>query len=92
MIGLASNGPYSSTWMAIAVGPDIRTSVLDMALLLDGLQAEGEAAQHVGDGDGAVDLDFGASHRRRSCWGEYIAQIHDQWVMWNEEAASRRGG
>jgi hypothetical protein len=44
------------------------------------------------DGDGAVDLDFGASHRRRSCWGEYIAQIHDQWVMWNEEAASRRGG
>jgi hypothetical protein len=44
------------------------------------------------DGDGAVDLDFGASHRRRSCWGEYISQIHDLWVMWNEEAALRRGG
>ena len=43
------------------------------------------------DGNGAVDLDFGASHRRRSCWGEYISQIHDLWVMWNEEAALRQG-
>jgi len=32
VLGLSSNRPYSSTWMSIALGPDIRTSVLDMAL------------------------------------------------------------
>ena len=40
-----------------------------------------------------MDLDFGASHRPRSCWGENRAQIHDPvGDQRKEEAASRRGG
>ena len=40
-----------------------------------------------------MDLDFGASHRRRSFWGEYRAQIHDPvGDQRNGEAALRQGG
>ena len=32
VVGLSADCPYSSLWMSVAVGPDVRTSVLDMAL------------------------------------------------------------
>ncbi len=32
MLGLPAGRPYSSCWMSVAIGPDIRTAVLDMAL------------------------------------------------------------
>ncbi|MEI7900592.1 MAG: tetratricopeptide repeat protein [bacterium] len=36
VLGLSSNRPYSSVWMTVALGPDVRTSVLDMALRRQG--------------------------------------------------------
>ena len=32
VVGLTGDRPYSSLWMSVALGPDVRTSVLDMAL------------------------------------------------------------
>ncbi len=32
VVGLPDQRPYSSVWMSVAVGPDMRTSILDMAL------------------------------------------------------------
>ena len=32
VIGLPAGRPYSSCWMSVAIGPDVRTAVLDMAL------------------------------------------------------------
>ena len=32
VVGLPGDRPYSSLWMSVALGPDVRTSVLDMAL------------------------------------------------------------
>ncbi len=32
VVGLPGERPYSSLWMSVALGPDVRTSVLDMAL------------------------------------------------------------
>ena len=32
VVGLSGERPYSSLWMSVAVGPDVRASVLDMAL------------------------------------------------------------
>ncbi len=32
VVGLPGERPYSSLWMSVAVGPDVRTAVLDMAL------------------------------------------------------------
>jgi TolA-binding protein len=32
VVGLPAERPYSSLWMSVALGPDVRTSVLDMAL------------------------------------------------------------
>ena len=32
VLGLPAGRPYSSCWMSVAIGPDIRTAVLDMAL------------------------------------------------------------
>ena len=32
VVGLPANRPYSSLWMSVVLGPEVRTSVLDMAL------------------------------------------------------------
>ena len=32
LLGLSAERPYSSLWMSVSIGPDVRTAVLDMAL------------------------------------------------------------